>query len=282
MMLVMIPVGAILGFLLAAVVTYVMPKEYESSATIEVKPRPLTLLHQDQASSQMTEMYLSKEFEKIKSRASLLKVIEGMDLTKRWGMDEESVVHELKRMIYVENIRGTDLISLRVRSGDKELARDIAVGVAMAYKEYREELAQKRAEKRINGLKRAVREQEDKVEERRRISLRESGRVWPYLLDGSNLPRSIDGAREKYSDAGQDFEIEKSLLDKLKLKLISAEIDADMEKSAVVIHEEPVVPDFPVSPNVTRNLVLGAVGGALLSPLLALPVMWVLNRRRVA
>ena len=281
-MLVMIPVGAMLGFLLAAIVTYVMPKEYESSATIEVKPRPLTLLHQDQASSQMTEMYLSIEFEKIKSRASLLKVIEGMDLKKRWGMDEESVVRELKRMIHVENIRGTDLISLRVRSGNKEDARDTAAGVAMAYKEYREELAQKRVEKRINGLKKAVREQEDKVEERRRISLRESGRVGPYLLDGSNLPRSIDGAREKYSDAGQDFEIEKSLLDKLKLKLISAEIDADMEESAVVIHEEPEVPDFPVSPNVTRNLVLGAVGGALLSPLLALPLMWVLNRKHAS
>ncbi len=38
-LLVMLPVGLFCGFLLAAAVTYVMPKKYESFATIEVKPR---------------------------------------------------------------------------------------------------------------------------------------------------------------------------------------------------------------------------------------------------
>ena len=46
----------------------------------------------------------------------------------------------------------------------------------------------------------------------------------------------------------------------------------------VIIHEEPQVPQSPVSPNVTLNLILGAVGGFLLSPLLALPVILLLNR----
>jgi len=36
--LVMLPAGALAGLLLAAVVTYVIPKQYESSAVIELKP----------------------------------------------------------------------------------------------------------------------------------------------------------------------------------------------------------------------------------------------------
>ncbi|MDP4648106.1 MAG: hypothetical protein NWS80_13380 [Akkermansiaceae bacterium] len=283
MFLVMLPVGAVGGFFMASVVTYVMPKKYESSATIEIKPQrqPTGTWSgsPDAEALGASPQFFGTEFEKIKSRNSLMKVVDTLDLSNKWGMDRESVLQILKGIVTTENIRGTDLISIRVRHTNKEDARDIAAGVARAYKDYRTELKDRVFEKSIMELKRAVREQEDKVEERRKIFVTISRHKGPYLLDGSNLPKSVDGLSQEYLDAQRDFEVEQGLLEKLKLKLISAEIDADIEMDSVIVHDDPVISNSPISPNVRLNLVLGLAGGALLSPFLALPVMWFLNRR---
>ena len=58
---------------------------------------------------------------------------------------------------------------------------------------------------------------------------------------------------------------------RLKLKQTGENIAAKMDGESVVIHQEPQIANSPISPNVTLNLTLGAVGGFLLSPLLALP-----------
>jgi hypothetical protein len=54
--LAMMPAGLLVGLLLSAVVTYVMPKKYQSSVTIEV--RPLTA---DSNSSQNTPQFFGTE-----------------------------------------------------------------------------------------------------------------------------------------------------------------------------------------------------------------------------
>jgi uncharacterized protein involved in exopolysaccharide biosynthesis len=71
-----------------------------------------------------------------------------------------------------------------------------------------------------------------------------------------------------------------ALLDKMRLQLISGGLSPYEAENAVVIHDDPVIADSPISPNVTFNLVAGSVGGLLLSPFLALPVMWWMNRRK--
>ena len=81
----------LLVFMTAAVITYVMPKKFESSATIEVRPRGqiLTPFGEAQAQSgggsRMTPRFFETEFEKIKSSKSLEKVAENLDLMKKWG-----------------------------------------------------------------------------------------------------------------------------------------------------------------------------------------------------
>ena len=131
--LAMIPVGLIVGLFVAAVITYVMPKQYESEAVIELKPLP-----GDSASS-MTPQFFGNEFEKIKSRNSLGKVVDNLALVEKWGLDKEAVIQILKGIVTAQNIRGTDLISIRVRHTNKEDARDIAAEVGRAYKIYRAE-----------------------------------------------------------------------------------------------------------------------------------------------
>lgn len=394
----------LLVFMTAAVITYVMPEKYESSATIEVKPRgraidPLEGINGTRI-PMMTPQFFGTEFEKIKSRNSLLRVIEKLELVNKWGTNRETTFEILKNIVNTQNIRGTDLISITVRHTNKEDARDIAEEVAEAYKEYRTELEGNSLEKGIKELRKAVREQEDKVEEARKIlttisrtknliyygdrSMQFQGggldedQSAKYALQqytelesekmqlesqiqsllkfdseelliyasGLDLPdniiktlypqflqlkREIDGLKasglgekhptvvsnmrvlnsmqsqleegvvnlrtrlqgqldmtkerlakselkknetkqealdrsidtQDYVDAKRDFETDQGLLDQMKLKLISAEIDDNITEDTIVVHDYPTLAESPASPNVTLNLVLGAVVGLI-------------------
>lgn len=391
----------LLVFMTASVITYVMPKKYESYATIEVKPRertidPLGGMMRTTGPS-MTPQFFGTEFEKIKSRNSMTRVVDKLDLANKWDVEPEAVLKILKGIVNTQNIRGTDLISIRVRHTNKEDARDITAEVARSYKEYREDLEGKTIQRGINELRKAVGEQGDKVEERRvslttisrtkniiyhsdrQMMLRggldeDSEAVFALnsynqlesdkmqlestiesLLDydsdalliyasGLDLPdniikslypqylelkRQIEGfmasglgerhptivanrkimshlkkdldegvvnlrirlqgqldmATERlekaslrkdetkkyalersidttdYVDAKRDFETDLALLENMKLKLITEEISEGLPNEIIVVHEDPVISDSPVSPNVTLNLVLGAVVG---------------------
>ena len=392
----------LLVFMTASVITYVMPKKYESFATIEVKPpertQPLGGIAGDRGPT-MTPQFFGTEFEKIKSRNSLMKVVERLDLVNKWGTDQETVFRILKGIVDTQNIRGTDLISITVRHTKKEDARDIAAEVARAYKDYRTDLEGKSLEKTINELKKAVREQEDKVEERRKVlttisrtkeiayygdgnrgnegsteqtqgaayAINEFNRIeaekvqletqidsllkynseqlliyasgldlpdniikslYPQYLE---LKRQIDGLKasglgdrhptiqtnqrvfdimkeqldegvvnlrtrlqgqletakvrlakvevmkgererenidrsidiQDYVDAKRNFETDQALLEQMKLNLVSKEIESKAVPESIVVHADPVISDSPVSPNVTLNLVLGAVVGLI-------------------
>ncbi|MEP2775531.1 MAG: Wzz/FepE/Etk N-terminal domain-containing protein [Luteolibacter sp.] len=286
MLLVMLPVGAMIGFLMAAVVTYVMPKKYESSATIEVKPQGRTIepMSGSHSPDSMSPQFFGTEFEKIKSRNTLMKVVDALDLTNKWGLDRESVLQILRAIVTTENIQGTDLISIRVRHTNKEDTRDIAAEVARAYKEYREELESEPVENRILELKKAVREQEDMVEERRKI-IETIKRTEDVIYESpieeeTRAAQSEDGAT--YENAGEQYETSKALLVQMRLKLTEAEIENDIQEDSIIVHDDPVIADSPVSPNVKLNLLIGILGGALLSPLAVLPVMWLMNRKHVA
>ena len=392
----------LLVFMTASVITYVMPKKYESYATIEVKPpertQPLGGITNDRGPT-MTPQFFGTEFEKIKSRNSLSMVVERLDLVNKWGVPQEVALSILKGIVNTQNIRGTDLISITVRHTNKEDARDVTAEVARAYKDYRTNLEGKSLEKTINELKKAVREQEDKVEERRKVlttisrtkdiayygdggsgnesfmeesqgasyAMQEFNRLegekvqletqiesllkydseqlliyasaldlpdniikslYPQYLelrrqtDGlkasglgdrhptvltnqrvhdsmkgdldqgvvnlrtrlqgqletakerlvrvaamrderklENLERSID--TQDYVDAKRDFETDQALLEQMKLNLIGKEIESNTVADTIVVHDDPVISDSPVSPNVTMNLVLGAVVGLI-------------------
>ena len=76
-----------------------------------------------------------------------------------------------------------------------------------------------------------------------------------------NLERSID--TQDYVDAKRDFETDQVLLEQMKLNLIKHEIAAKAVPESILVHDDPVISNSPVSPNVTMNLVLGAVVGLI-------------------
>jgi capsular exopolysaccharide synthesis family protein len=395
----------LLVFMTAAVITYVMPKKYESSATIEVKPRSIGqspfegMNSPSYGTTPMTAQFFGTEFEKIKSSNSLAKVVENLSLVNKWGVDKETAIRILKGIVNTQNIRGTDLISITVRHTDKEDARNVTAEVAKAYKAYRTEIESRDADKGMYELNKAVRDQEDKVEERRKVLatiVRTKGIIYKgqdsfygqsgvdedqgarsdlqtfneleqekmqlesqinsllkYDSDqlmvyaaGLNLPDNViknllpqyneakrnlealkitglgdrhptvlaamdqihgmknqldegvvnlratltaqlematdrlknvevkkDDSREEaikrgldaqdYVDAKRDFETDQQLLQSMKLKKISKDITDKMTDESIVVHEEPQISQSPVSPNVTLNLVLGAVVGMI-------------------
>ncbi|MEI7955281.1 MAG: polysaccharide biosynthesis tyrosine autokinase [Verrucomicrobiota bacterium] len=393
----------LLVFMTASVITYVMPKKYESYAKIEVKPRGTTITvfkgMEDTSFGRVTPNFFNTEFEKIKSRNALMKVIDNLDLTNNWSLDRETVFAILTSIVKTDNVRGTDLITISVRHSDKDEARDIAAEVARAYKEYRSETENKEGDMALLELKKAVRVQEDIVEERRKVLaniVRAKGIIYygpdsyyrntgmeddngaknaldtfnqletekmqlesmiqsllkysadqlmvyasglalpdnivqtlyPKYLDqktqfegmkrqglglkhpsmlataqvlesmkkqldegvvslrdtlqaklelaearfkralsskndkrGEAIKRGLDA--QDYVDAKRDFESEQEMLQQMKLKLIGEEITGKMPNDSIIVHDEPVSSQNPVSPNVTLNLMLGAVIGLI-------------------
>lgn len=321
---VMALIGPIIGLMTSAVVTYVTPKMYESETVIEVKPLPSALLERAQmlqgfsgtqsqplppeipSGQQMTPQFFATEIEKIKSRNSLIQVIDNLQLTTRWHVDKETAIQILKGMVKSQNIQGTDLMIIRVRHTDKVAARDIAHEVVHAYKDDRNKLAIQDAEEGLQKLNKAVKEQEEKVEERRKILadiIRVNGKdiIIPEeetsedlkLQQPVNPPpdtektnpaenerdttirRALDAT--DYVDAKRDYLTNQQLHQNLKLKQVSAEIESKIPYHSIDIHDEARIPFTPVSPNVTLNLLIGTIGGFLLSPLLSLLVIGVMR-----
>jgi len=396
----------LLVFMTASVITYVMPKKYESTATVQVKPRTpgITVLGRENTESSgagmMTAQYFATEFEIIKSRNVMSKVSDQLELPNKWGYDKETIISILKGVVDTQNRRGTDLIDIKVRHTNKEDARDITAEVAKAYKNYRTEIEGRDSERALQELRKAVRDQEDKVEDRRKLlttivrtkGIIPTGAETLYRFNGGgsdddgasmakdsvhkiemdkiqlesqiksllnytseqllvyaaglDLPENIikslypqyleqrrmldqlktqglgeqhptirahdqnlknmrkqleegvtslretlmaqlDMATERlakmkinaeekngnaidkavdsqdYIDAKREFETAQEMLQTMKLKLLGETIQERIPANSIVVHEDAVISQNPVSPNVTLNLILGAVVGLI-------------------
>ena len=166
----------LLIFMTAAVITYVLPKKYESKAVVQVHPAVIELDPLAGAAgtpftgSLPSKSYILNEFSVIVQEQTLKRVVERLDLSSRWnGMDPDVIVGQLKSMVKTDQIRGTDLIEIRVRHGKPLDARDIAQAVSEAYKERRESEERSRANLALEALETEVRTQEDIVEDKRKL-----------------------------------------------------------------------------------------------------------------
>ncbi len=257
---------------LTIVVLRLVPRKYDGEAMIEIKPRspsmtPLgTGFGESSGASQMTPQFFATEFEKIKSSNSLGKVVDNLELADRWHVDKETAVRKLKDSVTSENIRGTDLVAIRVRDASKQDASEIAMEVARAYKAYRSEIENRDADRAQFELNKAVRDQEDKVEERRKVLatiVRTKGIIYKgqdsfYGQSGVNEDQGgrnalqaeankLADAREEaikrgldaqdYVDAKRDFETDQELLQKMRLKQIGQQMIEKMTEDSIVIHE---------------------------------------------
>lgn len=268
-----IPLGVVGGFLLSAIVTYMMPKKYESEAVVQVVASNAS----QTGESGLEQRMMATTSNIFTSHEVLSRVIKALELTQRWNLDPDSCVQQLKAILRIESIRGTDLISIRCRHTNKVDARDIANEVATAYKDYRAEIELKQVNARLNELRKAIREQEDKVEEHYK--------VLSILLKSKGSPTANPDASTMtvdqldIVDAKRAYETEGALLEQLKLKEIGETIIAKIPSESVQIHSPALVAEFPVSPKVTLNLVIGTAAGFFAGILLTLLIAPLLSAK---
>jgi len=152
-MLVMLPIGPVLGLLVGALTIYFLPKKYESTAVVQVMPTTPDLdpfgkrMSGGMNPGSMTRQFFATEFEVIIAEATLEPVSRQLDLPMRWNVTDHTAINILKGIISTKQIRGTDLIEIRVRHTNPDDAANIANLVAQSYQERRAELEGKRMEK---------------------------------------------------------------------------------------------------------------------------------------
>lgn len=252
---VMLPTGALAGFLVAALTTYLIPKQYESQAVIKLRPLHWDMPIESTEGEGEAPAWVVAEIEEIRNNESLDQVIARLELEKRWKVNKEKAREILDRGLIAHSIRGTDLVAIRMRHTSKADARDIVLEIVNVCKERRDEMASRETERRIRPLKEALGKQEEKVE---------------ALIQ---LNKESDQSGEAFANVNRELEGEREMLEALKLKLMGETIAAKIPNDRTPIHEMPRISHEPVFPNVTLNLVLGAVLGILLSPLLAIMII---------
>jgi capsular polysaccharide biosynthesis protein len=249
----------LLVFLTACVITYVMPKKYESNLIYQVRPSPRLL-------QTITPQFFATEFEVIKANMTLKPVVQRLDLAPKWNMTEDDAIAVLRGIVSSQNIHGTDLIQIKVRHTDPVQARDIAMEVFESYKKRRDDKEREIIDDSRKELEKAIVDQADVVEEKRKQR--------DNLLTRSNGNASDPTVLE----VQKEFETQMALLENMREKFGMDQLIL-RNISMIELHEEPLVPQYPSSPNVTLNLIMGATLGLLFGLLMALFVRVVFGRR---
>jgi capsular polysaccharide biosynthesis protein len=253
-----------LVFMTACVITYMMPKKFESVAVVQVQPS-------DRLAQSITPHFFATEFELIRAHLTLKHVVRNLHLTTHWNMGEDEAIDLLRSIISTRNIRGTDLIEIKVKHTNQQQARNIAMEVFESYKKRREDKEFAMILQSIQEMEKAVLAQSDLLEEKRKTRDIVTKR---HLQNNSTRP-GIDSVLPLLN---QELAFQQELLDRMREKL--AEEKANQNTLSVIeLHEKPLVPRFPVSPNVNLNLILGAVAGLLLGLFFALLVRLFVGRR---
>ena len=251
----------LLVVLTTTAVTFILPESWSSTVRIAVEKdvSDITPLGFPQSSTQFDPFFIQTEFEKIRSKKVLHKVIENLKLNEKWGerynngtpLTISQTYDYLTPKIDVRQTRNTSLIEIRVYSNSKDKpaqeAADIANEIADVYKKTRLELKKDMSLKGIKALKdeladhdTKVKEAEVKVDELRKqysISDVSPEGSYGFLTLEPQTVRSLEEARIRVE---AEFSGLTGLLNGL-LKLREEKGDAELRRSVLtVINDEPL------------------------------------------
>ena len=167
----------LLVVLTTTAVTFILPESWSSTVRIAVEKdvSDITPLGFPQNSTQYDPFFIQTEFEKIRSRHVLYKVIEELGLNEKWGerynnnvpLKTSETFDILSRKIDVRQTRNTSLIEIRVYSDAKDKpaqeAAEIANRIAAVYKESRIALKREQSQKGIEALEKKLKDSNDAI-----------------------------------------------------------------------------------------------------------------------
>ena len=200
-------VFVLISVLIAATVTYFMPKWFMAVTGIRVeKPEGEVSVFQHQTSATFDPYFIQEQFEIIQSKKILKKVIESLDLQKLLQEKlggflslEDTYYYMLKRMLDVKSRPGTSLIDIGVLvQEDPDLAALIANEIARIYAEDRIAFATSGQTEGIENLKEELHLQETIVSQQRDVveNLRKKWKIAGVDLNAETTQLDIDNLRQ--------------------------------------------------------------------------------------
>jgi len=145
--------------LVAAVVTYMQPKLYQSAVRIKVEQeRPTVAVFDRQQLPNYDPFFLQTQYEIIQSRKILDPVMERLNLAREWGSKDAElpasiVARQLKGALSIRRFRDTSLIEIGVSDENPRRAADIANALAESFERDRLEVRRDATLKGIRKLR---------------------------------------------------------------------------------------------------------------------------------
>ena len=161
-----------LVFMTAAVITYILPKEYLGKVTLQINRElhDMKIFHgQSQPGRGMyiPPTFIETEFKVITSKNTLYQVIDSLKLDERWAITRPQAFSKLYANVDTKEERGTDLITIEYFDTEAQVSANIANAVAAAYQNRRMSLERERSNNALDTLQKQLSDQSDKVEEAR-------------------------------------------------------------------------------------------------------------------
>jgi polysaccharide biosynthesis transport protein len=164
----------LLVFGAVAAVTYLLPRQYNSFATIEIQPDMTSVrIFNDQPEAinngaGYDPKFVPTQFQIISRKGVLYPVIDRLDLQKKWGtngqpLPKEVVFDKLHSKLALQEVRNTNLIQITVSSVDPAEAALLANTIAQVYMEQRIAEQQSIIAKGLEQLRDDVKDKEKEV-----------------------------------------------------------------------------------------------------------------------
>ncbi|MCC6232244.1 MAG: polysaccharide biosynthesis tyrosine autokinase [Verrucomicrobiales bacterium] len=177
------------------VVTYMLPETFMSSTRIKVEKdaSDVGLIGQITASGPPDPFFLQTEFEVIQSKTNLYRVINDLDLNRRWSKEYLSqgtlkspeTFEILRDKIDVRQYRNTTLIEVRVYSRNKAEAAEIANKIAQVYRDGRINEREDMSKRGISQIRETIETQKRRVDELQASLdlLKETNNITDLMMD---------------------------------------------------------------------------------------------------
>jgi Mrp family chromosome partitioning ATPase len=192
----------ILVFLLvvitAGVATYLTPRQYQSSVTMQVKEDNNNMqIFNGQAGQRFDPRFSTTQFQIIQRKEILYPVIDSMKLLQKWDLRSRDVAYlRLRSMLSISEVRNTDLIQISVLDRDRQEAADLANTIALEYQKKRIDEQQSWVARSLVQLEDEVIKQRKKVEELRdrMTRMRVEGKIYDLNPESVEDPRQAEEA----------------------------------------------------------------------------------------
>jgi capsular exopolysaccharide synthesis family protein len=196
----------LLVFVTAAIITYIMPRKFRGRVEMVIERNDEDVRvegHQQDFSNSFTDGFFKTQFESITKRKTLDRVVDKLELQKRWGLPTRAMtINKLLANLNPESNIKSDFISIEFYDEDAKLAADVANAIADSYRDTRLEVDRSRSDSAITQLRAQIAAKETTTNAalqkmiaiKKRLGIVEMPAVYPQRMVGQDDVVTVDGA----------------------------------------------------------------------------------------